>query len=271
MFLVQPPAPALAPFVAGYWFVQDLAGEHEGRPIRTSPHPGAVLSVNIGRPNAVEDGPLVPRASLLGVQTAARKWRSWSDTYFVMAMLTVRGLARLFPHSGLGSVDTLLDLGAITGDAAPRALAADVSAAWQPAVIAGLLDRWLLARLAAVEPAPGLARFAAATDVLRAGGTVEDAARHAEVTRRQLHRWCCRHLGLGPKQLMDLERLQASLQAVQSERGDPLAGFSDQAHQIRAWRRRLGETPGAYARQPRSPMAAYFGAGAPQATPVFYL
>ena len=128
VFLVRSPAPALAPFVAGYWFVQDLPGAHEGRPIRTSPHPGAVLSVNIGRPNAVEGGPLVPGASLLGVQTAARGWRSWSDTYFVMAMLTVRGLARLFPHTGHGSADTLLDLGAMLGDAASHALAADVGA-----------------------------------------------------------------------------------------------------------------------------------------------
>ena len=105
--------------------------------------------------------------------------------------------------------------------------------------------------------------------MLRAGGTVEHAARHAEVTRRQLHRWFCQHLGVGPKQLMDLERFQASLQAVQREQGDPVAGYSDQAHQIRAWRRRLGETPGLYARRPRSPMAAYFGAGAPTTT--FYL
>ncbi|HEY0136910.1 MAG TPA: hypothetical protein VGB85_22665, partial [Nannocystis sp.] len=220
MFLVRSPAPALAPFVAGYWFVEDIAGAHEGLPIRTSPHPGAVLSVNIGRPNAVEGGPLVPGASLLGVQTAARGWRSWSDTYFVMAMLTVRGLARLFPHTGPGSADALLDLGAMIGDAASHALAADVGAAWRPGAIAGQLDRWLLARLATVEPAPGLARFAAAAEVLRAGGTVEHAARHAEVTRRQLHRWFCQHIGVGPKQLMDLERFQASLQAVQREQGD---------------------------------------------------
>jgi AraC-like DNA-binding protein len=188
-----------------------------------------------------------------------------------MAMLTVPGLTRLFPHTGPGSADALLDLGALAGDATSHALAADVSAAWEPGAIAGRLDRWLLARLAAVEPAPGLARFAAAGEVLRAGGTVEAAARHAEVTRRQLHRWFCRHVGLGPKQLMDLERLHASLQAVQSEQGDPVAGYSDQAHQIRSWRRWLGDTPGAYARQPRSPMAAYFGAGARSTTPAFYL
>jgi hypothetical protein len=87
MLLSLKSAPSLQPFVLGYWFVKDWAGEYEGHPIETAPHPGAVLSVNIGRPNATGDGQLAPPVSLLGLQTSARKWRSWSETYFVMAML----------------------------------------------------------------------------------------------------------------------------------------------------------------------------------------
>jgi hypothetical protein len=64
------------------------------------------------------------------------------------------------------------------------------------------------------------------------------------MNRRQLHRLFHRHLGIGPKLLADLERLHSSLRGVQTRYGDPLAGFSDQAHQIRNWRRRLGVTPG---------------------------
>jgi AraC-like DNA-binding protein len=270
VFLACRPDPRLAPYVLGYWFVEDLRGEHEGRPIRTAPHPGAVLSVNFGRPNAMEGGPLVPRASLLGVQTVGRGWRSWSGTYFVMAMLTAPGLARLFPASGDASADALLDLGGLLGDGPARALGDDLGAAWRPRRVRERLDRWLLARLDSVAPPPELPRLAAACDLLRAGRRVDAAAASVGVTRRQLGRWFRGHLGVGPKRLADLERLHASLRAVQRGRGDPLAGFSDQAHQIRTWRARLGVSPGAYARGVPSPMAGHFGASGEEA-PAFYL
>jgi len=271
MFLTLPPAPGLASMVHAYWFIEDIPGHHEGRPIRTSPVPAAVLSVNIGRPNAAEDGSLVPKASLLGLQSRARSWRSWSNTYFLMVMLTIPGQLRLFPHIGSDSSDRLLDLGALLGDGPAGALARGVTAAVEPVRIAAELDRWLLARLAASEPVPESKRLTAAHRILQGGGSVAEAAQVADIDRRQLQRWCHRHLGIGPKELADLERLQASLRSVQARRGDPVAGFSDQAHQIRNWRRRLGVTPGAYRDNARSPMAAYFSMSKTASEPAFYL
>lgn len=271
MFLTLKPASQLASMVHSYWFIEDLPGEYEGRPIRTSPIPVAVLSVNLGRPNAAEDGTLVPTVSLLGLQSRPRSWRSWSDTYFVMVMLTIPGLVRLFPHAGSGSSDRLLDLGAITGDAQAGALSRGVASAFAPGRVAAELDRWLLERLASLEPVPESGRLTMAHGVLRCGGSVAEAARAASIDRRQLQRWCHRHLGIGPKALADLERLQRSLRSVQAKQGDPVDGFSDQAHQIRSWRRRLGVTPGAYRIGPRSPLAAYFSSNTPKAEPVFYL
>lgn len=270
MLLHLVPAPPLRPFVAGYWFVEDLPGEHEGRPIRTSAHAGAVLTFNFGRPNAMVGGPLVPHASLLGVQTMARAWRSWSETYFVMAMLTVRGVARLFPGTGEASADRLVELGAIAGDRVARTAHEDLFAAWDPDAVRTRLDRWLLARIERVTPPSELGRLARAHARLRAGHSVHAAAMAAGVSRRQLSRWCREHLGIGPKRLMDLERLQASVRALQLQRADPRAGYADQAHQIRTWRQRLGLTPGAYARTDPSPMAAHFVASTPEA-PAFYL
>ncbi|TCQ02191.1 AraC-like DNA-binding protein [Rhizobium sp. PP-F2F-G36] len=260
MFLALPPAPELAAMVQAYWFVEDRPGDHAGRLIRTSPIPLAVLSVNMGRPNAAEDGALVPAVSLLGLQSRARAWRSWPDTCFVMVMLSIPGLVRLFPHAGPESADRLLDLAAIAGDACAQSLKTGIGADQDPRTIAAFLDRWLMSRLSSRPPAPESAPIIAAYDVLRRGGPVEAAAEIAQVDRRQLHRLFHRHLGIGPKTLGDLERLQSSLRGVQTGRSDPLQGFSDQAHQIRSWRRRLGVTPGAYARAARSPMAEQFGA-----------
>jgi AraC-like DNA-binding protein len=271
MVLTIPPARELAALVQAYWFIQDLPGEHEGRLIATSPVPLAVLSVNFGRPNAAENGDLVPGVSLLGLQSRARSWRSWSETYFVMAMLTISGLVRLFPHAGSDSADMLLDLGAITGDGPAQNLKGSFGVDQEPLAIASRLDKWLIARLARTPPVGEAAQIRVAHSVLRRGGTVEAAAEMAQVNRRQLHRLFRRHLGAGPEKLSDLERLQSSLKSVQTGLGDPMDGFSDQAHQIRRWRHRLGVTPGAYVRAVRTPLASHASENGKRAGLAYYL
>lgn len=270
MFLSLSPAPQLASLVHAYWFIEDLPGVHEGIPIRTCPAPTAALTVNIGRPNAAEDGSLVPGVSLLGIQSRSRRWHSWSGTYFVMAMLTIPGLIRLFPRSGSDCGNRLVDLGALSGDGDTRRLADDVTAALEPTRIASRLDRWLIARLGSSQGVPEIRHLSKAHHVLLAGGTVAMAARSAQTNRRQLHRWFHRHLGIGPKDLADVARVGRSLHSLQTRSGDCVSGYSDQAHQIRQWRRRLGITPGSYQRDPPSPMATYFSSRK-SAGPSFYL
>lgn len=77
------------------------------------------------------------------------------------------------------------------------------------------------------------------------------------------------HLGLGPKALIDLYRLDRSLRALQRGKADGVDGFADQAHQVREWRRRLNITPGRYVREGRSALAEVFDRAAER--PAFYL
>ncbi|MEM5583860.1 helix-turn-helix domain-containing protein [Roseibium sp. AS2] len=270
MFKILPPARDLATLVQGYWFVEDLPGDHAGAMIRTSPVPYAVLSVNIGRPNSEENGRLVPDVALLGLQSQNRSWCSWSDTYFVMVMLTVSGLVRLFSHTGPSSADRLLDLGAVTGDGPAKSLKSSVGAALTPLRIAGVLDQWLISRLSNIQAVPESRQIAMAHHALHRGETVETAAKLAEVDRRQLNRLFQRHLGVGPKELASLERLHSSLQSVQAGSGDSKNGFSDQAHQTRSWRRRLGVTPGAYSRTARTQLTEHFGTNNPLSGIAYY-
>lgn len=237
-----------------------MQGEYAGRLIRTSPVPLAVLSVNMGRPNTAENGEPVPGTSLLGLQSQARVWHSCPETRFVMVMLAIAGLVRLFPHSGPDSADMLIDLAAFTGDASAQALKRSVGVEQDTRRIALALDQWLLSRMKATPPVLEIGQMSVAHNVLRTGGSVRTAAEITQTSRRQLHRLFRRHLGVGPKELADLERLHSSLKGVQTGRGDPMHGFSDQAHQIRSWRRRLGVTPGVYTGEARTPMADYFGA-----------
>ncbi|WP_029009642.1 helix-turn-helix domain-containing protein [Azospirillum halopraeferens] len=273
MLRILPPARPLTPYVDGYWFVRDLPGRYAGQPIRTGPQPVAAVSVQFGQPNTGDDGRPVPAVSLLGLQTRTRLWRSGPDTDFVMVRLRLPGLALLFPHTGSAGVDALLDLGTIVGDGAARRLAAGLPAAGAPERVAAALDRWLLTRLETAPQRESAARFAAACARLRRDGRVDAAAATACVSPRQLQRWLRDQAGLSPRQLFDLHRLQASLRAVQAGDGDPLDGYSDQAHQIRSWRRRLGVTPGRYARARPSALAELAGraGGFAAEDGVFYL
>ncbi|RKH37532.1 helix-turn-helix domain-containing protein [Corallococcus sicarius] len=258
LFLKRPPAAPLRPLVMGYWFIEDLQGAHAGKPIDTTPSPAAVLTINFGRPCGSEFAAGAPRTSLLGVQSRPRAWSSGEGCSFVMVMLKPAGLARLFPATGLAASDELLELGAVLGDGPARRLADDLAAAWEPHRVAARLDAWLLGRLAATKPAEEFERFARAWDALRRTSRVEAAARAVAVSTRQLERWFRDHVGHSPRRLLALDRIHSSLLAAQTGQGDAFEGFSDQAHQVRMWRRYLGRTPGRFSRTPRSLLADYF-------------
>jgi AraC-like DNA-binding protein len=267
------PDPRLADFVSLYWLVQDSSGAAVGTDIKTSPHATTILTINIGVPNLSDCGTAVPRLSLAGVQNRVRSWRPVGASHIVMAMLTPAGVARLFPGLGGQIVDAVVDLGGIIGDDAACRLLADATATRSPHQIASVLDRWFALRLERTRAPNELQAFAAAAVAIGRGANVDAAARIAGVSPRQLERWCRAHVGVGPKRLAVLRRLQLSLSAVQRLQGEPLTGFSDQAHQIRTWRRYVGVTPGRYARTPPSRLSAAFSENvkANREPPAFYL
>ncbi len=267
MLSLSEPSPALRPFVDGYVHVCDVAGDHRSRPIRTTPRPGGVLTVNLGQPNRTATGAVTPRLSLLGIQTCARSWRSDANTHFVMALLTPAGLARFAPSSGLATADALLDLRSVIGERATSGLVDTVHAHLDRLVTA--VDAWLLVRLFGERETPEMHAARAACTVLSRATRVAAAADQLGVSRRHLSRVVSHHLGIRPKALIDLYRLDRSLRGLQRTGATDLDGFADQAHQVREWRRRLGVTPGRYVREGRSALAEAFDVLADR--PAFYL
>lgn len=261
------PSGLLSPFVEGFCCVRDMDGAHCGLPIETAPRPGGVLTVNLGRPNSTADGGATPMLSLLGVQTRRRTWRSDVGTHIVMALLTPAGLARLAPGAGASTADTFIDLGAVVGDRAAASLLHDASA--RPDTATSALDEWLQVRLLGGGGRADARGADAACRVLARSRRVDEAAERLGITRRHLARVLSEHLGVGPKALLGLYRLDRSLRAVQSGTSLAADGFSDQAHQVREWRRRLCTTPGVYTRRGPSELAAVFGAD--ESRTAFYL
>lgn len=250
------PSPPLRAYVDCYVYVRDIVGARRGFPIRTAPRPGGVLTVNLGRPNRTSDGAATPILSLLGVQTRARGWCSDADSHFVMALLTPIGLTCFAPGSGADVAGNLLDLDSVIGERAASGLLSVVNA--HSDGLGEALDSWLLARLFREAEKPEMRLTQAACIVLSESERIDVAAHRIGISRRHVTRIISRHLGIGPKTLIDLYRLNRSLRALQSGLADGIDGFADQAHQNRVWRQQLGVTPGRYAREGRSALAEAF-------------
>lgn len=84
--------------------------------------------------------------------------------------------------------------------------------------------------------------------------TVEDLARAAGTSERQLRRTCLRQTGLAPKQLARILRFRHAAERLTQGRGrEGLAtvaaacGYADQAHMTRDFRALAGLTPGRFA------------------------
>lgn len=242
-----------------------------GRTVTTAPLPFGVLSVNFAERSLDEVGRRRhPRAAFLGLQSRRRGWTAGDSTAFVMILLRPPGVMRLFEGQGDVTGDALIDLGDLWGDAPSRALEAALVEAIDGPKTAESVDRWLSARLAAQAGA------SSAIEIYRSlihYGRVAAAAANLEVSVRTLERRCRRDLGVSPKQLLQLERMQRSLRGAQGlvEAAAP-EDFADQSHEIRTWRKTVGTTPGRYQRAgPSEAAAALVAAASAPDQPVFYL
>jgi AraC-like DNA-binding protein len=140
----------------------------------------------------------------------------------------------------------------------PEIPALDVAlAAAGPDQAAALLDAFFLARLplARQPPARTWGSFRTALDLLVDSGgraEVEAVARAAGVSVRQVERLFAQHLGLPPKVTGRVLRFQEGLRALMRDPGCPLsevaqrAGYFDQAHFVRDFRRMTGGVPRGY-------------------------
>ena len=82
--------------------------------------------------------------------------------------------------------------------------------------------------------------------------SLADAARHAGLSPHHLHRLFAARFGLTPHAYVGRERLRLALAALRAGEGlasaAALAGFADQSHFTRQFRRHVGVTPGRFVR-----------------------
>ncbi len=238
--LVRAPSPALRDRVVSITVVA-ARGE-----VTVLPTPGAVLGVQLrGRVQAARG--LLSPAGVTGIQGAARRYGYVDDAISVLVRFTPQGAACLgVPASALADASVALDdvLGARARGLAER-LAGNTPAEAIAAVEA------LLAGLPLVADR----RVAHAVDRLARGGDdarVAALAAELGMSERQLERRFLERVGVSPKRFASLCRLERA--SALARDGRPLAdvaieaGYFDQSHFVREFRRFAGAPPGAVLR-----------------------
>ena len=243
------PNGALAGIVQEYW-------EVEGRlsPFREKilPNGYTELMVNLGPPHTMvtHTGMSVwDRAWFSGLHERAIVIESLEGTHLASARLHPLGALRVFGPEAARSVNGVVDLEALLGPPA-RELRELLLGSGSTEERFAHLDRFLVARLSLGTP-PSTAVCDAARLIEEAHGNLRIASLHAELggSRKQLWLRFARELGMSPKAYAQIQRFVWTLgrlrqsTSVDWSRLAVTAGYSDQSHLVRDFRRVASASP----------------------------
>lgn len=244
----RPPVAGLAEIVGHFWSVEWTlpAGTHHDQDVVS--HPCGHLTIE-------EDG-----AFLQGVPTTRFRRRLTGSGRVVSAHLRPSALSALTDRP----VAELTDRRKPLAEVIPAAPGLDkVRAAESPEAGVDALEEWF----AALGPhrRPGAEVVDAAVDLIAARTDltrVDVLAAELHVTVRTLQRRFDRHLGVGPKWVLNRCRIQDALGVIESGGEVDWAalatdlGFADQSHFTNAFTALVGVPPGAYSSRPARAQAA---------------
>ncbi len=193
-----------------------------------------------------------PRAALWGPTSTAARSRTCRPLHVFVAALTVRGAVALGRSAAGCLADSRTPLDALLS-AASRRLYARVEDASSFEGRVAATEHWLRETFRdAARADPAIATIEAMLDH-RLHGPVSGIAHAAGVSERALHKRCERLIGLSPKRLLRIARLQRVLAAVHPSpwlrRASPdqvRLEFTDDAHLVHDFKSLTGLTPSAY-------------------------
>jgi AraC-like DNA-binding protein len=248
-FSSAPPEGTLAGIVQEYWEVEGRLSPFRERIL---PNGSTEVMVNLGPPHQMitHTGTSVwERAWFSGLHDRAIVIESLHGTHLVAARLHPLGALRLLGPDTAMRVNAVTDLEALLGPPA-RELRTQLLGAGSAGERFDLLERFLLPRLSAGE-APSPIVGEAARLIETAHGHLRIASLHAElgVSRKQLWLRFARDLGMSPKAYARLQRFVWTLArlrestSVEWPRLAAAAGYSDQSHLVRDFRRFASASP----------------------------
>lgn len=254
MYALRPPAPALQRFVEHYWSVTPADGPVDLR-VDVFVDARADLIFNFGAPYLRE---------IIGGPASEHRTSNLDAQRLVPIRITQRGMVRTlgvrFRLGGLGPF-VRAPLRAWTGATpAPAEVFGETVLACEHALStsddldaqARVLDRFLLDRLAPDGAHEAFVRALAELESSDGNASVESVAAGIGVSTRQLDRLFARHLGIAPKTVARVLRFQRTLRALMRDPKVALAdvaaeaGYFDQAHFIKDFKRMTGGVPRGY-------------------------
>jgi AraC-like DNA-binding protein len=252
------PDGALAGIVQEYWEVEGRLSPFRERIL---PNGSTELMVNLGPPHTMvtHAGTSVwERAWFSGLHERAIVIESLDGTHLVSARLHPLGALRLFGSDVPRSANAVADLELLLGPPA-RELRALLLGAESPEERFAHLERFIVARLSAGVVPSTVIRDAARL-IEEAHGNLRVASLHAGLggSRKQLWLRFARELGMSPKAYAQIQRFVWTLArlrestSVEWPRLAVAAGYSDQSHLVRDFRRVASASPTEFLRT-RSP------------------
>jgi AraC-like DNA-binding protein len=253
MYVLRQPAEALRPYIEHYWFVSQAPGEVVDLRVDVFVDARADLLFNFDAPyrREVIGGPTVEltHSNLDAQRLAPIRIIQRGSVRIAGVRFRLGGLAP-FAREPLAAFTDLTPAPEAVLGAEARTLEAALRDDPGPDEAAALLDAFFIERFTAVDTA-----FARALETFTTTGgraSVADLATASGVSQRQVERLFARHLGIPPKTVGRIVRFQGALRSLMADPGCPLgelaagAGYYDQAHFIRDFRRFSGGVPRGY-------------------------
>lgn len=242
------PAPALAPFVDRFW---TRASGGDERHERGSQDDGVAASLVLpdgcidvivrvdrgGEARVVGTMSQAVVSAAGAAQMAAVRFRP-GGAAAMMGLAAVELTDRTEPLAALGAMGR--ELGAALEHTTDRG-GGSVSSLTTGRALAAM-ERWMLGRLSSVRAPEPLVAHAVTRLFGAAAPSTSELAEELGVSRQHLRRLCLRHVGLAPKELGRVARLQRTVDHLQRFPAHELAraaialGYFDQAHMARELR-----------------------------------
>jgi methylphosphotriester-DNA--protein-cysteine methyltransferase len=245
--LIQAPCEALRPFVRRFLVIESTA---ERRDVHL-PDTGFIAAFRFRGDCRLDGGAPAPRAAISGLRSTVRNHAHSRDHAVVVAAFTATGAAALLRGPLEEFADTTADLDTVLGRRSGLDRLQDqLSEAASHAQRIRLVEDLLLARTAEARPDPLVAAAVAMIERTRARMRVEELTRRIGLSQSALERRFRRLVGVSPRRFASLVRLR-NVARLHEEGADlttiaHAAGYSDQPHLSKDFKRFTGLPPGAF-------------------------
>src|SRR5215510_2750197 len=244
---VQTPCEALRPFVKRFLIVEFPSAHKDSH----LPDTGLVAAFRYKGDLTLGGGIKAPRAAITGLWDARRSHDHGRDSAVVLAAFTATGAAAFLRHPLDELFNTTVDMdGFLVASTDLNRLHEQLAEARQHSRRIHLVEDFLMARAPDIRPDPIVRAAVSWIEEARAMARIEELARRVGLSQSALERRFRRVVGASPKKFASIVRLRHVLH-LHSKGANftsiaHAAGYYDQSHFIKDFKRFTGLAPETY-------------------------